>query len=147
MFFLFGSRSSKIREVDLKNTTCLYCETRNSFRVTTFGNYFHLFWVPLFPLHKTHVAECHHCKKTYTKDMFTPEMLKSLENENRLKPAKRPIWQGCGCLVLLVFFIIVMSLSFYGVYLRSQKNTVAKYDVNHHKIFLDGDVPKQIRIG
>lgn len=44
----------------------------------------------------------------------------ALDRENQTNPAKRPLWQGCGCIILVLFFAIMMSLSFYGVYLRSQ---------------------------
>ncbi len=46
----------------------------------------------------------------------------------RVSPAKRPLWQGCGCLALTVLFAIVMSLSLYGVYTRS-KDTNEKTNI------------------
>ncbi len=121
MIFFFGTRASKIKERTLQQTTCPYCSSQNSFIVTTFSRYFHFFWIPIIPLFKTSVAECSHCKKSYGEKDFTPEMRKSLVKENENNPAKRPLWQGCGCLLLLVVGLVLFSLSLYGVYLRSSE--------------------------
>lgn len=66
-------------------------------------------------------------------------MQRALERENTINPAKRPLWQGCGCLVLVVFFTIMMSLSFYGVYLRSQgkETTTAEIDPRMERLTAD----------
>ncbi len=145
MIFFFGTRSSKIKERRLKRTTCSYCQSQDSFTVNTYGTYFHLFWIPLFPLFKKHIAECNHCKKSFSFAEFTPQMLKSLEVENNINPAKRPIWQGCGCLILTVFFLIVFSISLYGVYIRSgDSSNVMKVDPR--KELLDADFKKMTQL-
>ncbi|MUH37355.1 zinc-ribbon domain-containing protein [Zobellia amurskyensis] len=145
MIFFFGTRSSKIKERRLKRTTCSYCQSQDSFTVNTYGTYFHLFWIPLFPLFKKHIAECNHCKKSFSFAEFTPQMLKSLEVENNINPAKRPIWQGCGCLILTVFFLIVFSISLYGVYTRSgDSSNVIKVDPR--KELLDADFKKMTQL-
>lgn len=120
MIYFFGTRASKIKERKLTKTICPYCSTPDSFLVSTYSKYFHFFWIPIIPLWKSNIAECSHCKKSYSAQEFTPEMQRALERENTINPAKRPLWQGCGCLVLVVFFAVMMSLSFYGLYLRSQ---------------------------
>ena len=146
MFLFFGSRATKVKERKLKGATCPYCETKDSFIVSTFSKYFHFFWIPIIPLFKTDVAECTHCKKSYSKLEFTPQMLKSLENENRVNPAKRPIWQGCGCIILVLFFGIMLSLSFYGVYMRSKNPEKYKIDIDPRLEFLNADIDKLSRI-
>ncbi|MFD0796197.1 zinc-ribbon domain-containing protein [Maribacter chungangensis] len=120
MIYFFGTRASKIKQRKLRKTVCPYCSTQDSFVVSTYSRYFHFFWIPIIPLFKTNVAECSHCKKSYSLSEFTPEMQRALDRENQTNPAKRPLWQGCGCIILVLFFTIMMSLSFYGVYLRSQ---------------------------
>lgn len=119
MIFFFGSRANRIRQRRLVNTTCPYCQTQDSFVSTTFGSYAHFFWVPIFPLGKTTVAECSHCKKTYSKDEFSDQMLRSLEKEDEINPSKRPIWHGCGCLIIVGFILFslisgAIGTIFYG---------------------------------
>ncbi|WP_394973918.1 hypothetical protein [uncultured Croceitalea sp.] len=142
MLFFFGTRASKVKERKLKRTTCPYCQTQDSFVVSTFSKYFHFFWIPIIPLFKTHIAECTHCKKSYDKTHFTQEMQHSLENENRLNPAKRPLWQGCGCLVLVAFFAIMMTISFYGVYMRSNNPEKYKIEVDPRLALLNADIDR-----
>jgi len=145
MIFFFGTRASKIKERKLRRTTCPYCQSQDSFTVSTYGNYFHFFWIPMFPLWKKHIAECSHCKKSYAFAEFTPEMLKSLEVENNTNPAKRPLWQSSGCLILVLFFIIVFSLSILGVYSRSgDTNNTA--DIDPRKEWLDADLKKVAKL-
>ncbi|MFD2588806.1 hypothetical protein ACFSQJ_17905 [Croceitalea marina] len=142
MLFFFGTRASKIKERKLKRTTCPYCQTQDSFVVSTFSKYFHFFWIPIIPLFKTNIAECTHCKKSYDKVHFTQEMQRSLDNENRLNPAKRPLWQGCGCLVLVAFFAVMMTISLYGVYMRSKNPEKYKIEVDPRLEFLNADIDK-----
>lgn len=142
MLFFFGTRASKIKERKLKRTTCPYCQTQDSFVVSTFSKYFHFFWIPIIPLFKTHIAECTHCKKSYDKVHFTQEMQRSLDNENRLNPAKRPLWQGCGCLVLVAFFAVMITISLYGVYMRSKNPEKYKIEVDPRLEFLNADIDK-----
>ncbi len=140
MLFFFGTRATKVKERKLKRTTCPYCQTKDSFVVSTFSKYFHFFWIPVIPLFKTHIATCSHCKKSYDKAHFTHEMLQALDNENRVNPVKRPLWQGCGCLVLVSLFIVVMSFSFYGVYMRSKYPDKYKIEVDPRLTLLNTDI-------
>lgn len=142
MLFFFGTRASKIKEQKLKRTTCPYCQTHDSFIVSTYSKYFHFFWIPIIPLFKTHVAECTHCKKSYAKAQFTQEMQQSLEKENQNNPAKRPLWQGCGCLILVVFFAVMMSISLYGVYMRSKNPEKYKIDIDPRLELLNADIDR-----
>lgn len=146
MIFFFGSRATKIKERQLKRTVCPYCSTQDSFKVSTYSKYFHFFWIPIIPLFKKNVAECTHCKKSYAEGQFTPEMRQSLENENRVDPAKRPLWQGCGCAILVLFFCVMMIFSFYGVYMRSQNPEKYKVENDPRMQLLNADIDKLSRL-
>ncbi|WP_289061875.1 zinc-ribbon domain-containing protein [uncultured Zobellia sp.] len=145
MIFFFGTRSSKIKERHLKRTTCPFCQSQDSFTVSTYGTYFHVFWIPLFPLFKKHIAECSHCKKSFSFAEFTPQMLKSFEVENSTNPVKRPLWHGCGCLVITVLFVIVFSISLYGVYSRSGESAKVT-PIDPRKELLDADIKKMSQL-
>ncbi|WP_291870904.1 zinc-ribbon domain-containing protein [Maribacter sp.] len=142
MLFFFGSRSSKIGDRKIRKTTCTHCQTKDSFVVSTFSKYFHFFWIPIIPLFKTHVAECSHCKKSYSKFEFTPEMNAALQKENELNPAKRPIWHGCGCIILVCFFSLMLSISFYGVYKRANNSEASITQKDPRKDMLAKDIDK-----
>ncbi|WP_430909455.1 zinc-ribbon domain-containing protein [Maribacter sp. 2-571] len=145
MIFFYGTRASKIKEYALRNTSCSYCNTRDSFHVTTYSRYFHFFWIPIIPLYKTSIAECSHCKKTYAEKEFSADMQKSFSRQKLEKPSKRPLWQGCGCLVLVVLGIFFLSMSFYGVYLRSNGEDTMPRDQDPRKQLLDTDI-KQLTL-
>lgn len=142
MLLFFGSRSSKIKERKLRRTTCPYCQTPDSFTVSTYSKYFHFFWIPIIPLFKTNLAECSHCKKTYAEQEFSPEMKAALQRENETNPAKRPIWQACGCLLLVGVFSLLFAISLYGVYMRSEnkESNIGEEDIR--RTLLDNDMNK-----
>ncbi|MFS4494180.1 zinc-ribbon domain-containing protein [Maribacter sp. 2308TA10-17] len=146
MIFFFGSRASKIKERKLKRTTCPHCETKDSFTVSTFSKYFHFFFIPIIPLFKTHVAECSHCRKSYSKHEFTKDMNAALDRENETNPAKRPIWQGCGCMLITGFFLIVFSISIYGVYFGDDLRNESALEKDARKDYLDADFKKTTAI-
>ena len=111
MIFFFGTRASKIGEQHITNTTCNYCNQQDTFRVTTFARYFHFFWIPIFPLYRTKIAECSHCKKTYAEEEFSESIKHSIERAESLNKPKRPIWHGCGCLVIIALFVVPSILA------------------------------------
>lgn len=113
MLIFFGSRSTKIKEGRLTKSpiTCSHCDVQNTFRYTVFGGYFHVFFIPMFPLGKTTIIECSHCKKTYSENDELPiDIQNAIERQNEADPPKRPLWHGCGCLV--IFGPIIISLVF-----------------------------------
>ena len=140
MIFFFGTRATKVKQRKLQKTTCPYCNSQNTFVVHTFSTYFHLFWIPIIPLFKSHIAECTHCKKSYALAEFSEDMKRALQRENESNPAKHALWEGCGCLFLVVLSGIVLSLSFYGVYLRSQESRKAKIEPDIRKELLKADM-------
>jgi len=142
MIFFFGTRASKIKTRKIKRTSCPHCETKDSFSVSTFSKYFHFFFIPIIPLFKTHVAECLHCRKSYSKHEFTNEMNAALERENETNPAKRPIWQGCGCMLITGFFVLVFSISIYGVYFGNNLKNNSAVEKDIRKEYLDADFKK-----
>lgn len=66
MLFFFGTGNSRVNTVPLPDLVCVHCNTANSLTSTVFSRYFHLFWIPVFPIGKTSVTVCQHCKQTLT---------------------------------------------------------------------------------
>jgi hypothetical protein len=104
---IYGSRSKELaREVLLDK--CTHCGTSNSIDMHVFQKYAHVFWIPFFPLGKTGVSQCDHCKQVLRlKEM--PSSLK--ESYNIIKAqTKTPLWMFAG-LAIVGFFITAGVIS------------------------------------
>lgn len=107
---IFGGKASNIGNFDIPNSNCNYCEQGDTQRVSVFGKYAHIFWIPFFPIGKKAVAECTHCKRTIEQKEFSPQLAK-LYQENKNK-AKRPIWHWLG---LGIFGLLIALISIIGI--------------------------------
>ncbi len=140
MFYLYGTNSSKINQrLKLKNTTCSHCGSNNSFSTTSYSKYFHLFFIPMFPIGKNHFAECSHCKKTFAEKDFSLEMKKSFMSESKINPIKTPIIHRFGIILILGFsllFIFLILISLLG------KGSNSEMSNNPNKNLLDQDKSK-----
>jgi hypothetical protein len=82
MFILFfGTRPGKSREQLLEGVPCGYCGRKNTLLATVTPYYFHLFWLPVFVVHSARIAECAHCKRTYSGEEFTQEMADAFQKD------------------------------------------------------------------
>lgn len=111
---VFGGRATNIGNFDIPDTTCDYCQNSSTQRVSVFGKYTHIFWIPIFPIGKKAVAECTHCKKTIEQKDFSPE-LRQLYKVYKGQ-AKRPIWHwfGLGLIGFLVVLITIIGVTSEG---------------------------------
>jgi hypothetical protein len=116
---IYGWRGAKIGSYDIKNTTCQYCKNVETQRVTEFGKYVHILWIPLFPIGKTKVAECTHCLRTIEEKDFPNNLRSTIANT--VNPLKRPIWHYLGLLIIGGF--IAMSILFGGIAAAFGDNT------------------------
>lgn len=101
----YGRKANKIGEIDIDHTSCTYCNQNDTQRISVFGKYFHLYWIPFFPIGKEVVAECTHCKRTIRENEFSPA-LKSAYRQYRTS-VKRPYWHWTG--IGVIAFIVVLS--------------------------------------
>ncbi len=108
---IFGSRASNIGHYDIPNSKCDHCHQNNTQRISVFGKYFHIFWIPIFPFGKKAVSECTHCKKTIDQDDFSPELKSQYNNTKNL--VKRPFWHwfGLSAFASLVALIMIVGNS------------------------------------
>ncbi len=93
---IFGSRGSKIGDLNIKGTTCSHCGQQDTQHISVFGRYFHVFWIPILAIGKKVYAECTHCKKTIEENAFPPELKQQYQAQSA--QVKRPIWHSLGCL-------------------------------------------------
>ena len=126
---IFGLRATNIGTFEIKETSCDYCNINDSQQISVFGKYFHIFWIPIFPIGKKTYSECTHCKKTIRKKEFSPEINK-LYAANKNK-AKRPFWHWSG---LILIGLIALAIAFIG----KTPKTTSKNHVFENKV-LDAD--------
>lgn len=93
---IFGSRGSKIADLNVNGTTCSHCGQQDTQRVSVYGRYFHIFWIPILPIGKKVYSECTHCKKTIEESAFPPDLKQRYQAQ--AAQVKRPIWHSLGCL-------------------------------------------------
>ncbi|QJX45548.1 hypothetical protein HMJ29_00770 [Hymenobacter taeanensis] len=112
---IYGHRASHLT-TEAVSGSCPSCATPDSRRVSVFGRYAHVYWIPLFPLGKTGIAECGHCRLV-VQDKEMDADLKQTTHEVKQR-VKAPIWHFSGLLLLAVLVI-------WGVitHNQSQKNT------------------------
>ncbi len=106
---IFGLRASNIGSLTVDNAKCEYCENDGTQNITEFGRYFHIFWIPIFPLGRKTFGECCHCKRTIKKKEFNSE-LKRLYVENK-STIRRPIWHWLGTILIGLFIVLIFILA------------------------------------
>ncbi len=82
MIFFFGTRPGKTEIKSLDLVACPHCEQKGTLTLSKTSNWFHFFWIKIFKISSTTIAECSHCKRVYFEDEFTPEMEHSLDSFN-----------------------------------------------------------------
>lgn len=109
--FIFGSKTSIIGNFLIPESKCDYCKQEGTQRLLIYGNYAHIFWVPLFPIGRDVYAECEHCKRTLDQKEFSPE-LQQLYTDNKVF-AERPYWHwfGLGLVGFLIAFVFLIGFT------------------------------------
>lgn len=104
---IYGSRSVK-QAVEQLSESCPHCGTSNSIELYVFQKYAHIFWIPFFPMGKTAVSQCNHCKQILKKDEMPSSMLHAYD---RIKAKTRvPVWTFAG-LALVGALVVVGFVS------------------------------------
>ncbi|MCE7040148.1 zinc-ribbon domain-containing protein [Dyadobacter sp. CY312] len=106
---IFGLRSTTIASLN-SQLQCRHCHTNESVWLYIYRHYFHIFWIPAFPLWKSAASQCTHCKQVLTNNEFDDE-LKQAKTE-AVKIAKTPIWTFSWLLVgaAIVALLTISSL-------------------------------------
>ena len=138
MFLFFGSRSSIIKNIRLKQQIkCASCENETRFNVATKGYYFHFMFIPLFPLFKQNLLECNHCKKVYFFREVSESVKRVVKREQELDAPKRPLWHGCGCLVIIAVIVLFFMLGIGGYLYNKEELDTSLTDPNRTILMRD----------
>lgn len=110
---IYGRRATTLHQQDVHGITCNHCQNADIQRVTVFGKFAHVYWVPLFPMGKETVAECQHCKKTIPYSAFNLDLQQaSAAIRTRVKT---PLWNWSGLMAVGGLFLLVNIIEFFRV--------------------------------
>lgn len=100
---IYGSRGKQLAKENLIDK-CPSCGTLNAIDMYVFQKYAHVFWIPFFPMSKTGVSQCNHCKQT----LKVNEMPDHIRNayENLKSQTKAPVWMFSGLAVVAALITI-----------------------------------------
>ncbi|MGF7073209.1 hypothetical protein [Mucilaginibacter sp. 3215] len=102
---IYGIKA-KLLKSEITADQCPNCNTANSIQMNVFQRWAHIFWIPFFPIGKTGVSQCLHCRQVLKlKEM--PASLK-LSYDNIKSQTIIPVWTFAGC-----FLIVIGSIFFY----------------------------------
>ncbi|WP_316804939.1 zinc-ribbon domain-containing protein [Pedobacter nototheniae] len=100
MIFFFGTRNSTILTEKLADTSCTYCKEQDTVFITVFSSYFHIFWIPIFPVGKKYFSHCLHCKQTLSRNQMPFTYKDGIAEIS--KRAKVPLWQFIGLILISI---------------------------------------------
>jgi len=102
---VYGTRSKEIAKEPLTDK-CANCGASNCLDLYIFQKYAHVFWIPFFPIGKTGISQCDHCKKIWKQKEMPPNL--SAHYDSIKKSAKTPLWMFSG--LALVAFLLVLAI-------------------------------------
>jgi hypothetical protein len=100
---IYGKRASHLKSVQLSHDACPHCGTQGSVTLSSFAQYAHIFWIPLFSLGRTGVSQCQHCKQVLELNQM-PATIRG-RYEDLTKETKIPVWQFSGLAIIVVLVV------------------------------------------
>jgi hypothetical protein len=102
----YGTRS-KLIGTETIFEKCPSCEKQTSFDIYIYQKYFHIFWIPFFPLERTVASQCSNCKQVAQSKNMTGAFKTACESVKR--NGKTPIWMfsGLGLVAIIIVWAIV----------------------------------------
>lgn len=103
---IYGYRSSHLLTEPVSGT-CPACTIPDALRMSVFGRYAHVYWLPLFPIGKTGASECGHCRQVLVPKEMPIELKQNFQGLKQR--ARAPWWHfvGLALLVALVAWVMV----------------------------------------
>ncbi len=94
---VYGSKTKQLLSEPISEK-CPNCATPDSLQMTVSQKYAHVFWIPFFPIGKTGVTQCSHCKQVLDKKEFTEPLMRHYETMKA--QTRTPIWTFSGIALL-----------------------------------------------
>lgn len=111
---IFGTNSKNLKQAPLEAYECPNCKTKNSV-LAIIADYFHLFWIPVFPYKKTTYIVCQQCEFSQTESKLPPELKAKVKSLKSAVSLPKYMFSGSVLLVIAAAFI------FYSVSEESKK--------------------------
>ena len=103
VMIIYGSKSKELAR-EILTDKCSNCGTQNAIDMHVFQKYAHIFWIPFFPIGKTGISQCDHCKQVLKlKEM--PATLRESYGSMQAQ-TKTPVWMFSGLAILAVLITI-----------------------------------------
>lgn len=100
---VYGTRNKQLATEHLTEK-CTHCGTQNSVEMHVFQKYAHIFWIPFFPMRKTGISQCNHCKQVLQLKEMPPSLKASYETVKA--QTKTPLWTFAGAGLFAVLIVI-----------------------------------------
>lgn len=119
---IFGTRTKTLKSKEISFYDCENCKSKGTVTFLFLARYFHIFWIPVFPISKKGISQCSHCKQVLYANEMSPRMKEDYASASA--NAKRPITHYFGLFVIGLFFCSII----YNIYQNSVNET--EYLVN-----------------
>ncbi len=103
---IFGTRSTVLNG-STAITDCSYCNSNQTVRFGFLLTYFHIFWIPMFPISKKGLSQCSHCKQVLY-DNQMPSALQAVCIEEK-KKVKTPWGYKIGLILIGIFVLLIIA--------------------------------------
>jgi hypothetical protein len=105
---IYGSKATQLAK-ETQFEKCKNCGTSNSVDLYVIQKYAHVFWIPFFPMSKTGVSQCSHCKQGLRLNEMPDSIRSSYDVLKR--QSKAPAWTfiGVGLVAVLIVFGVISA--------------------------------------
>jgi len=112
MFLITGGHRTLLKTDISPHGVCPSCGEKGTVGNSVWGMYFHVFWIPTFPIGKTGLAMCLNCEHTIP----VKEMPHAIERDYRLLKSQTTvsIWYFSGSIVLTI--LIALAINWFNSY-------------------------------
>lgn len=111
MIYIFGrSKEYEKHEERLPNHTCSHCSEHNTVYAVVFASYFHVWYIPFFPLPKRVVTVCSHCKAYHETSELDPKLAQRCKAIKSQVKTPLKYWSISIVILLILVFIALVGL-------------------------------------
>jgi hypothetical protein len=103
---IFGGRSKDLDMVYLEDGVCSVCGAHGA-TLTISQPYFHIYFIPMFPVGKRMQAKCSACSHIYGAADFTPELQADADAARRRTRSAPVVFAGLAVIVAVIIWVAV----------------------------------------
>ncbi len=103
---IFGTKTKILKSKDSTTYDCENCNSKGSVTFSFMARYFHIFWIPIFPISKKGISQCSHCKQVLYANEMNPRMKQDCASAST--NTKIPITHYFGLFIIELFFCLVI---------------------------------------